>query len=103
MEAFYLACLQIQQVHSRSGIAGEFDELVVKRMKLRVNDGARPTQNHVLVAAVGPCHGDPGMTVLFDGCDNPFPAVAQVALAQLRIFKCGQTGFFEGCAREFPN
>src|SRR4030095_4244411 len=81
VETVYLTCLQIQQVHSRSGIAGEFDESVVKRVKLRVNDGARPTQNHIPVAAVSPCHGYTGIALLFDGCDKPFPTVAQTALA----------------------
>ena len=98
---FYLACLQIQHMHSRSGIAGEFYDLVVERVKLRVNDCARPTQHHILAAAVGLCHGDLGMTLLFNGCDNPLSTGTQVALAQLRIFKSGQAGFFRDARVSF--
>ena len=89
IETVYLACVYMQQVHSRSGVAGKFDKSVVKRVKLRVNDGTRPTQSHVLMAAVSPCHGDSGIAPLFDGCDKPFPGMAKIALAELLIFKCG--------------
>ena len=89
VQAVYIARLQIQQVHSRSGIAGKFDKLLVKRVKLRVNDGTRPTQSHGLMAAVSSCHGESGIAPLFDRCDKPFPGMAKIALAQLRIFKRG--------------
>jgi hypothetical protein len=69
--------------NSSHAIAGEFDDLVVKWVKLRVNDGARPTQHQVLTGAVGLCDGNPGSSSLFNGCNNPFAAAAQVAFTQL--------------------
>ena len=76
IKTFHLSRVSPDAVHAGSRITGEFNQLFIGRVKLRVDNCPRPAEEDFLPqpASVNEC--DAGLATLFEGGHDPLPAAA---------------------------